>query len=215
MLERLRREIGREFAVGDAPRQADVSLISYRHALARLRGYYHPLEQRLVMVNGWDAVGIDIRARLKVPSLDADLIDLGCDAPLPIAPCPDVPAVDSMAAGFGCLYVLEKAAESGRFISREFQYLRPIGPQFGGRFLHGYGLRSHVMWREFGLGLAGLGTSGDVGDRLLAGAADALRTLRRWVEQDAVRAGLPAVEWGSAAHVRRHPDSQKNRPGTC
>jgi heme oxygenase len=86
----------------------------YARALARLLGFYAPLDRRLDALD-WEAIGLDWTARRKAPLLADDLRRLGVPmaeiARLP--ECDDLPTVDSAARALGCLYVLEGATLGG------------------------------------------------------------------------------------------------------
>jgi diguanylate cyclase (GGDEF)-like protein len=99
---------------------------AYGHLLAALRGFYAPLEVALENVTGWDDLTppIDLRRRRRAALLDDDVRRLGVqgreDATQRVGtdrPA-DLAAIGTLAAGLGCLYVLEGSALGGRIVAQ-------------------------------------------------------------------------------------------------
>ena len=160
LMLRLRHETRPEHAEVEAV----VDLVSphltrevYRKRLEQFYGFYLPLEERLAerlaerphAGEEWGRWGLDLNARRKVPLLEADLRVLGT-APDRLPRCADLPPLPSLAAVFGCLYVLEGATLGGQVISRHVRGRLGIYPENGGRFFAGYGPEVGARWREFG-----------------------------------------------------------------
>lgn len=87
---------------------------AYAALLARLHGFYGPVEQALEAWTGRLA-GVDVAARRRAALLDDDLAALGVTAPRwAVAP----PDLVSAGHALGCLYVLEGSALGGRLVLR-------------------------------------------------------------------------------------------------
>jgi len=123
----------------------------YVSLLARFHGFYGPLEERLAVVAGLDALGLDLRDRRKAPLLRADLVSLGMTshalADLPV--CDRVPSLPSLSEALGCLYVLEGATLGGQIVRREVQRTYGFTPDAGCSFFASYRERVGAMWNEF------------------------------------------------------------------
>jgi heme oxygenase len=88
--------------------------------------------------------GLDFEARLRTPLLRRDLADLGLEPP---DDGDEGPAVESLGAALGVMYVLEGSALGGRVIRRE---LAQRGQDFVGLgFLDPYGPETGRRWRSF------------------------------------------------------------------
>ena len=155
----------------------------YRRTLEQFYGYYQPLEDAVRAVVERVGRGLDPDERRKTPLLESDLRALGVDAPDRLPVCSDLPRVDSVAAAFGCLYVTEGATLGGQFISRHVRQTIGVTPETGGRFFHGYGDRTGVMWQTFRTALAAFATTQDTQDQVTAAAVQTFRTLRAWCER--------------------------------
>lgn len=129
--------------------------------LLQLDGAYQPLRYRRIL-QGFDAylsvwepqLAAALPARLHAffaegcrgALVRADLAALGvaerCETPVKL------PALPSVAAAFGSLYVLEGSALGGQVIARELAR-HGIGPQAGGSYFAGAGPATGARWRAF------------------------------------------------------------------
>ena len=151
----------------------------YRRTLERFYGYYRPLEASLDTVSGWAERGLDLAERRKTPLLAADLLALGVGPELPRS-CDDVPRIDSLAAAFGIVYVIEGASLGGQLISRHIRQTLGVTLETGGLFFHGYGERTGVMWKGFRAAAVSFVTTPDEEALAIAAALQTFRTLRDW-----------------------------------
>ncbi len=121
----------------------------YRTLLETFYGLYQPLESEIARSVDQIAPWLpDIGNRLRTPSLKADLRVLGnlCPEALPLA---SVPALCSLSAIFGCLYVLEGSTLGGQIISRQIGSHLDFTPENGCSFFAGHGAETGNMWRKF------------------------------------------------------------------
>jgi len=161
-----------------------VTLGTYRQTLARFYGFYRPLEVGLQTVGGWADRGLDLNERWKTPLLEADLRALGVDDPAALPVYTDLPPHATVAAAFGCLYVLEGATLGGQVIIRALEKSLAITPQAGGRFFHGYGDRTGKMWQAFRAALTAYPVTLCDQDEIVSAAQDTFLKLHRWIETE-------------------------------
>jgi heme oxygenase len=159
---------------------------AYAALLARLWGFYAPLEARLDAVGGRElaAIGLDFAPRRKARLLRADLAACGVDpgglAALPS--CAELPALPALPQVLGCLYVLEGATLGGQVIRREVARHLGLGPETGCGFFGGYGAGIGPMWRAFcgtvtDYALANPGAEGAI----VAAAAETFQRFEEWL----------------------------------
>jgi heme oxygenase (biliverdin-IX-beta and delta-forming) len=159
----------------------------YRRLLAALHGYHRPLDRALGRVDGWRAVGLDegIGPRRKAPLLREDLIALGMSARdvARLPRCRALPAVRSIHAALGCLYVIEGATLGGRIIAPRVHAALGVGPGAGASFFHGYGAATDAMWSAFTAALAALPVDAEGERAVVAAAVETFVTLERWLDE--------------------------------
>jgi len=155
---------------------------TYRQTLARFHGFYRPLEVGVQAVGGWADRGLDLAERWKTPLLEADLRALGVDDPAALPVCTDLPPHATVAAAFGCLYVLEGATLGGQVISRALEKSLGLTPEAGGRFFRGYGDRTGKMWQAFRAALTACAVAPCDQDEIVSAAKDTFVKLHRWIE---------------------------------
>ncbi len=156
----------------------------YRQMLARLLGFYAPLEQRLAGAD-WSRIGLDPAQRRKSPLLVADLRALALtDAQITaLARCEELPEARSLSDALGCLYVLEGATLGGQLVRRHVAARLGLGPQNGCAFFAAYGDAVGPMWREYQQRLATLVDGGEAAaDAVVNAARRTFDALTRWLD---------------------------------
>lgn len=147
--------------------------------LARMWGFYEPVEARLDALRVWQELALQPGERCKVSLLERDLVELGVEnqalARLPV--CTDLPALDSVAAGLGCAYVLEGATLGGALIARHLARTQGIQSAFFGS----YGSATGALWNAFGYALAQYEASTGSADQIVRGACDTFNKLDAWL----------------------------------
>lgn len=161
----------------------DLSLAEYQRLLERFYGFYVPLEAKLANAAPWEQWDFSFAERQKARFLARDLYHLGASqgevAALPR--CPDLPAVTSLAAALGCLYVIEGATLGGQLIARHVMPLLGLSPETGCAFFTSYGTEVGRRWRALGeLLRAQLTTAADA-DRAATAAHDTFAKLDHWL----------------------------------
>jgi heme oxygenase len=127
-----------------------LSLTEYLALLARLYGFYFPLENLLRMTA--PAISpVCINAREKAHLLHADLVSLGLSRSV-ISTVPmrtSFPPIRSQENVVGCLYVIEGAGRDGNVMARKLDYL--LGPEIaaGRSFLIGRTAPDPFPWEAF------------------------------------------------------------------
>ncbi len=167
-----------------------LSLLDYHCRVRRYHGFYAAIEPLIAAAANWPRWGIDIGARAKTPWLAADLVclagrsELAGAALADLPQCSELPPLDTPAAAFGCLYVLEGATLGGRVISRHIEHELGLDATRGARFFHGYGEQTGSQWKAFRAALSAfLGTSSEE-DRVVASAIATFAALRTWCACD-------------------------------
>jgi len=157
-----------------------LKLDAYLRTLERFYGFYRPLEIGVQAVGGWADRGLDLPGRSKTPLLEADLRALGVGEPAALPVCDDLPPHATVAAAFGCLYVLEGATLGGQVISRSIQKATDIKLDTGGRFFHGYGERTGPMWQAFRAALVAFAVTPGAQNEIVSAAKDTFSKRHRW-----------------------------------
>lgn len=169
-----------EDAVG-IPRRL-LKVAEYRQLLVTFLGFYRPLERALWAAGDWNSCGLDLTGRQKTPWLAGDLQALGVDAAA-LPDCGRMPAIDDLAQGLGCLYVLEGATLGGRQITGMMEG-SPVPPD-ARRFFASYGAETGLRWQEFLAALKSFEGRSAEWERaeLVEAATDTFRALQLWLEE--------------------------------
>lgn len=167
-----------------APLLGPMSMSGYLTLLARLWGFYSPLEEQLAGVSGWSALDIDLPRRMKAPLLMADIRSLE-HAPVAaadLAVCTALPNVATLDRALGCLYVLEGATLGGQVIARSLQRSLSLDASRGCAFFSSYGAAVGTMWNACSEALQAHCGSDDVAsDFAIRGACDTFAALDGWL----------------------------------
>jgi heme oxygenase len=163
----------------------------YVHTLARLHGFYAPLEERLARAD-WSAVPLAWERRRKSPLLADDLRALGwTDGQLARLPrCDRLPDVRTTARLLGCLYVLEGATLGGQLVRRHVARRLGLTPATGLAFFSAYGDAVGPMWREYQDRLAEAVARGACApDQVVDAARDTFDAFTGWLRDEPAVAG--------------------------
>ena len=120
----------------------------YKTLLTKFYRFYAAIEPK-VAANDLQSAGFDFSARRKIPLLEKDLKALGIFEEAQSSLWNDLPALDTLAAAFGSLYVMEGATLGGQVIMRHLKQHLDITPENGGAFFNSYGAQVGPMWKEF------------------------------------------------------------------
>lgn len=155
---------------------------NYHQLVSKFYGYYAPLEVLLNTMPWWGEIGLDFSDRKKTPSLEQDLIMIGCmPETLPKVPqCQNLPEVSSISQFLGCLYVIEGATLGGQIIAKHLQANLGVTPETGAAFFNGYGTKTGIHWKEFCTMLTNFSEQAD-SDEIIASANKTFETLELWI----------------------------------
>ena len=163
------------------------SMAAYRDLLARFWGFYAPLEHVIGSDRAVSWIALNWPLRQKVPLLQRDLQALGLGASaiaqLPHVPSFLLPQMETAAAKWGCLYVLEGATLGGAVIARHLQRAFGLQAHNGAAFYNAYGQDVGPMWKSFGDALTEFANTQfyAVEDQIVASAAATFDCLRLWL----------------------------------
>jgi heme oxygenase len=157
----------------------------YRDHLARLLGFYEPLEAALG-AQPWSDAGLDFEPRRKSGLLAADLEYLGLDAPTRgrLPRCATLPPLAGLPEAFGCAYVLEGATRGGRVLAKHLGASFGLDRDHGCAFLLAYGDDGDARWAEF-RGSLEAHVRGPDAPRTVAAAQETFAMLHRWLDRSA------------------------------
>jgi heme oxygenase len=160
-----------------------LTLAVYRAYLARLLGFYAPVEATLAG-HPWASAGLDFRPRRKAALLTADLDCLGLDVDVQasLPRCDKLPPLPALPEALGCAYVLEGATLGGRVLARLVSAALGLGRARGCAFLLAYGDETDAMWEAFGARLEAALADDAAERRALSAARETFTRLHRWID---------------------------------
>lgn len=158
----------------------------YARLLARLYGFYLPLDALLADIPGLSSLGIDFAPRRKAPLLRADLAEFGWSEErvraLPL--CAELPDLNTLSRALGTLYVVEGATLGGQIIGRQLSQNLAVTPERGGRFFASYGENVRAMWASLGATLIAHANTADIETSVVQSACDTFSAFIRWFQKE-------------------------------
>ncbi|MGI4814073.1 MAG: biliverdin-producing heme oxygenase [Janthinobacterium lividum] len=174
---------------------------SYQALLARFYGFVAPFEDALSAALP-DAQREFMGPRFKAPLLRDDLVyltgNLAVTDALPR--CTALPSLDSPAALWGALYVMEGSTLGGRMIAPMVAQSLGLSERHGYSYYEGYGERTGSMWKAFREHAAAELAPSEI-DATVAAAIDTFERLGAWfrtMPSDSAAASV-AVDASAAA----------------
>jgi heme oxygenase len=152
------------------------SLQDYRELLARLHGFYAPMEVALEPHAGAIA-GLDFHGRRKAALLLEDIAALGGGEGPAAGGLPDVASPEH---ALGVLYVLEGSTLGGAVIGRMARERLGVTRERGARFFGAYGGSVGSRWRAFGAAVEDH-TGGTAPAAMRAAAIGCFESLEGWL----------------------------------
>lgn len=126
------------------------SLDDYKQLLTKFYRFYSSVEPKLPSGELLEA-GFDTAPRRKVPLLESDLKALGVLEDVRRLPeWNGAPAVGTVPAAWGSIYVMEGATLGGQVITRHLKEHLGLSAENGGAFFNSYGKEVGPMWKAFG-----------------------------------------------------------------
>lgn len=167
-----------------------VDRLTYRDRLLCFRSFYFPVEAALSAADDWRLWGVDFEMRRKAHLIDLDLGDLGFDDPRSLATYGEaaLPALDSPARRFGCLYVLEGATLGGQVMLRHLERALGLNDCHGARFFNGYGEHTGAMWKSFRSAMVAFAVSQPRQDEVVTSAIETFIRMREACEAGQAKA---------------------------
>lgn len=161
----------------------ELTLARYTGRLARLLGFYAPLEEQLGARSDWAALGVDFDQRRKAHLLRRDLAALGVGgAAIAATPqCHRLPATAAATQALGCLYVVEGATLGGQVLRRRIGPRLGLTADRGLAFFSNYGDAAAGMWRAFGEALERFSGDGSHDDAVVAAARATFDAFEAWL----------------------------------
>jgi heme oxygenase len=159
----------------------------YRRLLGKFLGFYEPVEEALEATFNWSAINFDFTSRKKTPLLMRDLHSLGIEDTLLLPRCKTLPALDTLAHAFGCLYVFESATLGWGIVLNHLIRTLGVSRRDGGAFFNSYGDRVVAMWHDFAQQIRAYASRSDLEEAVIRAAIDTLVHLDQWM------AGSPAA----------------------
>ena len=128
----------------------DLIRATYADILVAFHGVYAPIERVVIgdHLAALRAIGLHRRARTPLLLRDLRALGYGKDAIERLPICRDLPAVATLSAMLGCIYVLDGATLGGRVISRQVRKTLDLDADTGLAFFGSAGADVAGEWRH-------------------------------------------------------------------
>ncbi|HEY8550653.1 MAG TPA: biliverdin-producing heme oxygenase [Vicinamibacterales bacterium] len=156
---------------------ADLSVDRYANLLAAFFGFYAPLEDELMRRQA-EAPVLPLIRRADLLHRDLLALDRTPDA-IPL--CADLPGLLPLARTAGAIYVIEGASLGGQVIARAVRQLG-VGPENGGAFFTGDGVRTGARWRQVLSWLDAVDRDRGASGEMVAAACETFGAITRWLQ---------------------------------
>lgn len=160
--------------------QQELSLSDYQLLIRKFYGFVSPCE---VLINSLTCKSV-IKNRKKKNWLEQDLRALkmldNSDTKLMI--CLNLPCLSGYEQVLGYLYVMEGATLGSQLITKMLKNQLQITQDWGGRFFHGYGDKTAMMWRDFCLALHSINHV-EQQNKIIHSAINTFKRLHEWMEK--------------------------------
>ena len=113
--------------------------------------------------------------------LVSDLRALGVKELAVLPRCAVLPALDSPAQAFGCLYALEITTLGGQIVARHLNRALGVGPGAGCSYFNSYGNQAVAMWHDFGQQIKRQAAPGEIEEAMTRAAIDTFVRLEQWM----------------------------------
>lgn len=155
---------------------------AYRALLETFYGLYCPLEAEVYAVEAGIGLWLaDWEERRRLELIRTDLKALGATDTAGLALAP-VPRFTSIAARFGCLYVLEGSTLGGQVIARHIQEHLGFTADNGCAFFTSHGPKIGEMWKRFGAAIESFAAAHpEAGDEVVQSAGATFHVFQDWI----------------------------------
>jgi heme oxygenase len=155
-----------------------ITLNDYHLLIQKFYGFITPCE---ALIDSLTCKSV-ITNRRKKTWLDQDLKALKISKNNDTFPmCIDLPALYYYEQVLGYLYVIEGATLGGQVITKMLKTQLHITPDKGGRFFHGYGDKTKIMWNDFCLDLCTINHI-ELQNKIIQSASDTFKRLHEWMK---------------------------------
>jgi heme oxygenase len=151
----------------------------YIATLVAFYRFYQSLEPKLERFD-FSPFGYDFFKRRRLPLLENDLQALGFSELRDIPIWSGLPNLETIAEGFGCLYVVEGSSLGGQVILRHLRSKLNLDESNGASFFNIYGPQTGEMWKDFGNSINKFMTSTEADEkRIILGAIETFEGFSR------------------------------------
>lgn len=157
--------------------QQEITLSDYKLLIQTFYGFIMPCEALIDLLTCKSV----IKNRKKKPWLEQDLLALKIENINKQSICIDLPDLSEYEQVMGYLYVIEGATLGGQVLTKMIEAQLPITKDQGGRFFHGYGEKTKIMWNKFCLDLDSI-THLEQQYKIINSANDTFKRLHKWME---------------------------------
>ncbi|MBA3537221.1 MAG: biliverdin-producing heme oxygenase [Tatlockia sp.] len=157
----------------------EITLSDYQLLIQSFYGFIMPCEALIDLLTCKSV----IKNRKKKPWLEQDLnaLKLATNNEIKLSICNDLPVLSEYEHVLGYLYVIEGATLGGQVISKMLETQLQISKDQGGKFFHGYGEKTKVMWTKFCKDLSNI-TNLEQHYKIINSANDTFERLHEWME---------------------------------
>jgi heme oxygenase (biliverdin-IX-beta and delta-forming) len=161
--------------------------------LTRLWSLHRAAEEALINFD-FTPLGFDYRARRRSQFIESDLRDLGFELRAPVGLRQiKPPALGSMEAGLGCIYVIEGSALGARAILPQIEAHLGLTPQYGASFFVGFGDEGKLLWRAFLKAINAIDGASPSAQRVIEAAEQTFRFFHSWLPERPIEITSSAV----------------------
>ncbi|MBA2651320.1 MAG: biliverdin-producing heme oxygenase [Tatlockia sp.] len=157
----------------------EITLSDYQLLIQQFYGFITPCE---ALIDSLSCKSV-IKNRKKKPWLEQDLHALKISNNTNLYPsvCIDLPVLSEYEQVLGYLYVIEGATLGGQLITKMIKSQLEITADQGGRFFHGYGDKTKIMWSKFCMNLCSI-TQAEQKNKIIYSASDTFKRLHEWMD---------------------------------
>lgn len=160
-----------------------VSRPLYESILKKFLGFYQSVEPHLAAFDHWPSLDINLKEKLKTPSLLRDLSSLNVMAKdIPSSPAPDW--IHDEASAMGNFYVMEGSTLGGQIITRHVASRLHLSPDNGLAFFSSYGDAVGVRWKETRDALVRFAEQSHAEDVMIESAKKTFEALATWLDKN-------------------------------
>lgn len=157
----------------------EITLNDYQLLIQKFYGFITPCE---ALIDSLKCKSL-IKNREKKPWLEQDIhaLKISNNNDIKLSICLDLPVLSEYEQVLGYLYVMEGATLGGQIISKMLKTQLQITPDQGGKFFHGHGDKTKIMWHDFCSDLCSIHGI-EQQNKIIHSAIDTFKRLHVWME---------------------------------